>query len=242
MRFVLLVTFLICCLNIQSQTKTTPTASNDRAIVIPKRIERVRGRGEFASTDVALVPVITGLPVSVLKNIRKELKLERVMGEHSHELFKKKDVWNLNYDVTYNEDYILGLTFRWVFWSETAKTLAFDLTNGRLIKLSDLILPERMEKLAELVDNRLQGEIREMISHHKDSRNLEWAIKSQGTLKVTVGDLEDFSICETGLTLFFHAGFHHTASWAEPKGRYFFTYTELKPFLKPQTPVSQFIN
>ena len=243
MRLLLLLTLTLCSSNIQGQTKSRPLTTPDRAIVTPKRSERVIGRGEDAFTNVALTPIVTGLPDAVLKRIRHELTLEKVLGKPQFEMFKKKNhQLTLDYEVTYNRNYILGLTFSWVFWSRIETTRAFDLSTGKRITLADLFREDQMGELANLIDHRLRTEIAEMIRDYKGSRNIEYTIKAENMLKVTTDDLEDFSIDEKGITLFYHAGFHHTASWAEPKGRYFFAYTELKPFLKPHTPVSQFLN
>jgi hypothetical protein len=190
-----------------------------------------------------LTPLVTGLPDAVLKRIRKELTLERVIGKDKLQVFKKNDhQLTFDYEVTCNRNYILGLTFSWVFWSRIETTRTFDFITGKRITLADIFREDQLGELANLVDRRLQSEIAEMIRADKSGGDIEFAIKSQNLQKVTSADLEDFSIDEKGITLFYHAGFHHVASWAEPKGRYFFTYSELKPFLKPNTPVSQFLN
>ncbi len=57
----------------------------------------------------------------------------------------------------------------------------------------------------------------------------------------TVQNLDDFSVGRMGITFLYDAGFPHVFKAFEPQGRYFFNYAQLKPYLKDDGPLGQFI-
>ena len=80
-----------------------------------------------------------------------------------------------------------------------------------------------------------------MIRDYQGPLNLRDIWKQHGPMTITPEDLSVFVIDDKGITFFYHAYFYHVYAWAEPEGRYFFKYSELKNFLKPSTVVSQFV-
>jgi hypothetical protein len=46
----------------------------------------------------------------------------------------------------------------------------------------------------------------------------------------------------TGITFLYDAGFPHAIKAFEPQGKYFFTYAELKLYIKRDGPLGQFID
>ena len=189
-------------------------------------------------------PIVTGLPEPVLKQIRKELELKKVLGWQYH-FYKHRDMDGFDYRVTYNRNRILAMTFSWnAYFADHERPLVFDLRDGSLINTQDLFLEDKIPELAKLVDQKLQAELQQMIRDFEKSGsgNIEFYWKAENaSLKITPDDLAKIAINDKGITFFYDAGFHHTRAWAEPEGRYFCTYSELKSFLKPDTVVSQFV-
>ena len=138
MRFSLLLALTLWSSTLQGQTNRKPVTSPDHAIVNPKRTERIIGSREDGFTNVVVTPIVTGLPEAVLKRIRHELTLEKIIGKHQLQAFKKNHQLTFDYEVTCNRNYILGLTFSWVFWSDIETTRTFDLSTGKRITLADL--------------------------------------------------------------------------------------------------------
>jgi hypothetical protein len=215
---------------------------DDHAIVTPRRIERTRGKGEDRYTEVMITPVVTGLRPPVLKSIRKQLELKKVLGGH-HVFYKNKMMFGFDYRVTHNRNHILAITFSWnAYFAGHEKALAFDLRDGSLIKPQDLFLDDKIPDLVKLIDQKLQAELQQMIRDYEGSRDIQYVWKAENApLKITPDDLAEFAINDKGITFFYDPHFGHRAAWAEPEGRYFFTYGELKSFLKPDTVVSQFV-
>lgn len=49
----------------------------------------------------------------------------------------------------------------------------------------------------------------------------------------TADDLDNFSVGEKGVTFIYDYGFPHVIQACQPSGNYFFTWNELKPYIKP---------
>ena len=215
---------------------------DDSAIVTPKRIEWTTGKGEDRNTEVMIRPVVTGLRPPVLTRISKELEVKRILGP-SYVFYKHRQMFGLDYRVTHNRNHILAITFSWnAYFAGHEKGVVFDLRDGSLIKAQDLLLEDKVPQLIKLIDKKLQAELEQMIRDSDEKENLKYTWKAENTpLIFTAEDLDEFQINEKGITFVYHAGFGHRAKWAEPEGRYFFTYSELKSFLKPDSVVSQFV-
>jgi hypothetical protein len=238
MWFLLFLVLAVPSSNGQDQTRIV--TYDDHAIVTPRRTERTYGKGEDRSTEVSIEPVVTGLRPPVLKRVQNALKMKSVLGSDIYKWFyKKQGMFGYEYRVTYNRNYILSIAFTYnAYFANHSRRLVFDLRDGHLIKLEELLVEERMQDLAKLVDQKLRAEIEEIV---RDSDLKRAKLEAQGPLKVSAADLYEFGINEKGITLFYNAGFHHTAKDVEPEGRYFFKYSELKDYLKPGSIVSQFI-
>ena len=216
--------------------------SHDHAIVTPQRIERTHGKGEDRWEDVAIVPVVTGLPTEVLKRVRKEVELKNVLGGFFYKVYKARQLINFDYRVNHNRHQILSMTFTWnAMFDQFQRLVVFDLRNGKIVEAEDLFRDDQVAGLVKLIDQKLRNEVEQMIRDYKGKGNIRGMLEVQGKMTVTPSDLARFEINDKGITFFYDPGFHHAAAWLEPPGRYFFTYSELKPFLKPDTVVSQFV-
>jgi hypothetical protein len=214
---------------------------NDQAIVTPRRTERTSGKGEDRSSVVMIRPVVTGLPPPALKKIRKELELKNIL-RGQYRLYKARWMGDFDYRVTYNRNYILSLEFNWnAYFADHERFITFDLRDGSLIKGEDLFREDRTTELAKLVDQKLQARLEQMIQDYEGPLDLREVWKRNGPVTFTTDDIGEFSINDKGITFLYDPHFSHVDAWAEPEHRYFFKYSELKSFLKPDSVVSQFV-
>ena len=113
-----------------------------------------------------------------------------------------------------------------------------------MLKASDVFLPGKLQQLATLVNEKLQHELKESTPEilkggdisANDLRDLHEALKFE------VANLNDFEVSNDGLVFLYDAGFPHVIKALEPDGRYYFSYQELKPFLKTDGPLWQFVH
>ncbi|HEV7843870.1 MAG TPA: hypothetical protein VGO69_09235, partial [Pyrinomonadaceae bacterium] len=119
------------------------------------------------------------------------------------------------------------------------KHFAINLRNGELIKAADAFNSSSLDELAALVDKKLQAENQATI---RDSGNdSETARDLLKDLKFKASDLDDFSISDKGVTFLYDAEFPHVVQALQPVGQYFFSFSELKPFIKREGPLAMFI-
>lgn len=234
---------ILIALAIPVQNQSQPKSLfDDHAIVTPRRTEKTHGRGEDRCTDVMIRPIVTGLRPPIVKRIRKELELKKVLGLH-YAFYKHHWMYGFDYRVTYNRNHILAFTFSWnAYFADHEKGMVFDLRDGNLIKPQDLFREDLVPELVKLIDQKLQAELCQVIRDYKGPLDLRSLLKDQAyPLTGTLEELAEFAINDKGITFFYDAGYDHRMAQFEPEGRYFFKYSELKSFLKPNTVVSQFV-
>jgi hypothetical protein len=221
------------------------------SVVLRKRtMVLVRG-GKFArdfpdrKRAIITYPVVVGPRNSpVLRKIRAAFDFKNIFGSSLAEY--RSDTWlsEFGYEVNYNRDYILDITFRQegvgAYPDGGYKHFAINLRNGELIRAADAFDSAALEKLAAMVDEKLQAENRETVRDvgDEDRASAEELLKD---LKFTTTNLDDFSVSDKGVTFLFDAGFPHAVQAFAPAGRYFFSYAELKPHIKRDGPLAIFV-
>ena len=65
--------------------------------------------------------------------------------------------------------------------------------------------------------------------------------QSLDELSFKLADLDEFVVGEGGVTFLYDAGFPHVIQAAQPEGRYFFSYAQLKSYIKRDGPLAVFI-
>ena len=196
-------------------------------------------------------PVISGLsdPVT-LRRVRSLFDFKNIFDYSLKEY--REDTWldEFDYEVNYNQNSLLDITFRQsgsaAYPDDQQKHFLVDLTNGRVVKASDAFEPHKLPSLAVLVDGRLQDELRQdakdlASSKDSDPQELESIKQAYENLKFEVTNLDDFSVGPAGVTFLYDAGFPHVIRALEPAGRYFFNWAEIKPYIKPNGPLAQFV-
>lgn len=250
-RLFLLPLLLISLQPVLAQSKTQPQS----AIVTRKRLTIVRtGRiaRDFPERRKATItyPVISGIPdPAVLRRIKAILDFKNIFDYSLQEY--RADAWLTEFDyvVNHNANHILDLTFTQsglaAYPDSQSKHFAIDLKTGRVLKAADVFVSTKLDELAKLVDLRLQNEIRELTATVKSDKSIDDptnVIDALEQLKIEVANLDDFSVGREGLTFLYDAGFPHVIEALQPVGKYKFSYSELKPFIKPRGPLWQFVN
>lgn len=201
---------------------------------------------DFPERKRAIVsyPVIKG-PVNsaVLRRVRSMLGIKNIFGSSLAEY--RSDAWlsEFDYKVNYNRDYILDITFTQdgvgAYPSGSSKHFAINLKDGSLIRAKDVFNPSALDTLTRLVDKKLQAEIQQTIKDNPNDR--ESAVSLLKDLKFGRSNLDDFSISDKGLTFLYDAEFPHVVQALQPVGEYFFSYAELKPYIKREGLLGMFI-
>ena len=230
-------------------------ARNDRVTIKPGTIVIVRSGKlvkDFPEKKRAIIkyPMVTGLSdPSVLRRVRAILQIKNVFDTSVAEY--RQDTWlaEFGYEVNYNKNYILDITFTQdgsaAYPDLQHKHFAINLKTGDLIKASDAFIAGQLPALADLVKTKFQAELKHILidlaESKSDPEDIRIAKEAQEALEFKLSDVDDFSIGDKGVTFFYDAGYPHAIQAFEPEGRYFFSYAELKPFIKQDGPLGQFV-
>jgi hypothetical protein len=253
------LTLLALALAVADSQAKAPTRSaiqlNDRVRITPRRVVLVR-TGQLAkerptrTRAVVVYPVVGGLAdATVLNKVRRIIAVKNVFGST---LKQYRDDWWLDefgYTVNHNGNYILDITFtqsgRAAYPDVQTRHFAIDLKNGNVLKAADVFDSSGLEKLVEILNGKLQKEVASLSMKAKtelikeDATNTVDALELQ---KFESKDLDNFSVGKTGITFLYDAGFPQVIAAYEPSGKYFMSYAELKPFIKRNGMLWQFLS
>jgi len=232
----------------------TQVHSQSKATIIRKRIVIVRS-GKFAKDfpdrkrATISYPFVTGLNDRVvLRKVRSLLSVDNVFETSLKEYRENNWLDEFDYVVNFNANNILDVTFTQsgmaAYPDSQSRTISIDLRTGSVIKARDVFVVAKLTELARLVDAKLQADIAEVILAAKADRQLTETssiVEALEEVKFEVKDLDDFSINKDGVTFLYEVGFPHAHRAFEPGGHYLFSYSELKPFIKPTGPLGQFV-
>ncbi|HEX8289484.1 MAG TPA: hypothetical protein VF556_15990 [Pyrinomonadaceae bacterium] len=201
---------------------------------------------EFKKTFTIVSPKISGLAPALNKKIENAVSPERVFDinikEEINEIY-----WldNAEYEVGYNKNGILSIAVTidgsGAYPSMYTKHVVVDTKTGNRVKAADVFV--KIPELVRFADKALQTRIQRSIAElKKDSTEDEASMKEMlAGKKFGAENLEFFSVNDKGVTFYFDYGFPHVAMALEPENNFFFAYSQLKPFIKPNGLLNQFV-
>lgn len=252
---VLLLLAPVCYAQAKQQPATTD-ASNDRAIVTQRRVVITR-RGslirDFPGKKTATVtyPIISGLKdPKVMGRVQAILQIKNAFDSSLAEY--REDTWleEFGYKVNYNRNNILDITFTQsgsgAYPDTHTKHFAINLKNGSVIKASHVFVADKQGPLSLIVNRRLQSELKKILTDlaesNSDAEDVRISKEAGEVLEFKVENLDYFSVGARGITFLYDAGYPHVIQAFEPTGTYFFSYSELKPYIKRDGILGQFLN
>ncbi|HLM60166.1 MAG TPA: hypothetical protein VK308_05145 [Pyrinomonadaceae bacterium] len=207
-------------------------------------------------TFVVTYPVVTGaIPAATKKKLANTINYWRVFETSLRENLTEYD-WlsELSYEVNYNKNGILDIALMQegsgAYPSGRTVHLVVDLKTGEQIKFKDAFKTDSLGKLAAMVNAKLEVEKKEIIKlidkgefgESSEPNEMDPLKEQVGGLSFTAKTFDEFSISDKGVTFIYDAGFPHVIKAAQPDGRYFFTWAELKPFIKPAGLLGRFVS
>jgi hypothetical protein len=251
MRRLILFVLLVASLGYAATPAVAVVPDGMPSVVIQKRrivlVRTGKIARDFPERKRATVsyPVIKGpMNSAVLRKVRSMLEIKSIFGSSLAEY--RSDTWlsEFDYKVNYNRDFILDITFTQdgvgAYPDGSSKHFAINLKNGSLIRAKDVFSPSALDTLTRLVNTKQQAEIQQIIKDNTDDREATEELLKK--LKFERSNLDDFSISDKGLTFLYDAEFPHVVQALEPVGEYFFSYAELKPYIKRDGLLGTFIH
>ncbi|MEP6820117.1 MAG: hypothetical protein ABJA18_11330 [bacterium] len=219
-----------------------------RTVVIIRHDARLRDSGKKRAT--VTYPIISGLKDQrVLRRVQSILQIKNAFDSSLAEYRRGWWLDEFSYKVNHNKNNLLDITFSQsgsgAYPDDQSRHFLINLRNGRVIKASDTFVSDKLASLSAVVNQRLQTELKEILKSLGDSKSdpegVRIASEAQEALEFKIENLDDFSVGAKGITFLYDAGYPHVIQAFEPEGRYFFSYSELKPFIKRDGPLGQFV-
>jgi hypothetical protein len=230
--------------------------AQDRITIRPHRIVLKRSADlvtQSSGSQQAIVryPIISGLAdKGVLRKVQILLRLKNLFGSTLQDYRQHTWLEELDYEVHYNKNYLFDITFRQsgsaAYPDTQFKHLLISLRTGNRLLAGDVFEASCLPELARMVDRKLQMEVVELMKAVDDEKDIaadqkQWEKDSLKKLKLTLADLDDFSVSDKGVTFLYDAAFPHVIRALQPDGRYFFTYPELKFCIRMGGPLGGFV-
>ncbi len=229
--------------------------AQDRVTVQPRKVVLIRtGKivRDFPEKRKATVryPIVLGLSdPTVLRRIQNAISVKSIFNSTLKEY--REDTWleEFDYQVNYNKNYLLDITFTQsgsgAYPSTQIKHLLINLKDGKIVTAGDAFDRNSLTALAKLVDLKLKDEVKETLKENEEdtssgAEGKSWVRDELKKLEFGVKDLDEFSVNDKGVTFIFDAGFPHAIQALQPVGEYFFTYAELRAYVKGNGPLGIF--
>lgn len=148
-----------------------------------------------------------------------------------------------DYTVNYNKHNVLDVTLfiegSGAYPSGSSKYLIVNTKTGNRVKPSDVFT--NLSGLAVLGKKALQAEMKiETERLKKDEPDFD-PVGYFNDAKFTPDNLWAFTVSDKGLTFHYDYGFPHVSQALQPDGNYFFSWNQLKPFIKKTGLFGRFI-
>jgi hypothetical protein len=234
----------------------TAALAQSSVVVKPKKVVYTRKGKDIPQekrTFVVTYPTISGaMTAAAKKKLENTISYWRVFETTLAENLGD-NAWlsEMSYKVNYNGGGILDIALTQegsgAYPDGQTVDLAVDLKTGAQIKYADVFQTAQSAKLAALADKKLAAEKAEIIKEINKGTFSETDEEKQSSreqvenLKFSAEDLEKFSVGEKGVTFIYDAGFPHVIQALAPEGRYFFTWAQLKPFVRRDGLLAQFV-
>lgn len=178
-------------------------------------------------------------------------KIEAVLNYEKNFDFKiqdeiKETYWleSADYTVNYNKHNILDVTLfiegSGAYPSGSSKYLIVNTKTGNRVKPSDVFT--NLSGLAAMGKKAQQAEMKAETERIKKEEKVdEVASDYFNNADFKTENLWAFTVSEKGLTFHYDYGFPHVAQALQPDGDYFFSWAELKPYIKKDGLFGRFV-
>ncbi|HKO62651.1 MAG TPA: hypothetical protein VJV03_15910 [Pyrinomonadaceae bacterium] len=255
----LLVTLILAVASayaVMAQRGSANAPTPGSVIVRPRKIVITRSpavtkHAPERKSAVIVLPMVSGLSdPEVLARVRAALDIKNAFQLTLQEY--REDTWlsDFGYEVNYNADYLLDITFTQngigAYPDTHQRHLLLNLRNGTRVRAAEAFEPTKLDALIELVNSELKRELQKLKSEHmaglQDEDERQTLTDAYGHLEFDRLTIDEFEVGKTGVTFLFDAGFPHVMKALEPQGRYFFSYKTLNDYIRRDGPLAKFRN
>lgn len=223
-----------------------PTAFSQSVIVTPKKIiyKRPKPLMDFKKSFSVVRPKVRGANPAIAKKIETTISYEKVFDFNvKEEIEEIQWLEEASYTVDYNKNGILGVTLSVMgsgaYPSEGRQPVIVNLKTGEKVLAKSIFI--KLSELAAKCKQKQDAEIKKSIVDIKKENPEEGNPASLfETADFVVKNLDRFSVGDKGVTFWYEYGFPHVILALQPEGRYFFSWAELKPFIRRDSLLARF--
>ena len=216
--------------------------------ITPKKMTYTRPKpiSDYKKTFTVTYPKIKAATPALSKKIENTISYQKVSNLNIEE--EKTEVqWleDASYEVGYNKNGVLTITLSvegsGAYPSMYSKTVVVDLKTGNRITPQSAFT--NLTGLAAKAKSAQKVEIEKSIEEIKaDPENKDFESFDQfEEADFKVEHLDEFSVDDKGVTFIYDYGFPHVIQALQPEGKYFFSWTEIKPFIKRDGLLAKFV-
>lgn len=223
--------------------------SAQTAVITPKKTtyhRKVDKNFEHKKTFTVTRPIVSGLSAALNRKIEKMVSFENNfdfnLQQEIKEIFWLEEA---DYKINYNRNNILDINLIIIgsgaYPSEAQKTVVVDLRSGERVTANEVFT--KLGELTARIKKMQQAEMRKAAADYKKDSNsadfdAQYYFKDAA---YTIKNLNDFTVSQRGVTFQYDYGFPHVVLALEPEGRFFLSWTQLKPFIKPSGLLAKFV-
>ena len=235
--------FLFCLLFI---IVFSTIAFSQSVVITSKKVtyKRPKPISEYKKSFIVTYPKVKAATPVLSKKIEMAISYEKNNNlDIKDEINDTQWLEEASYTVNYNKKNILDITLSvegsGAYPSTYNKTVVVDLKTGNRVKPIDVFT--NLSGLAANCKKAQQAEIKKAIvdikKENPDEENPADLFKESN---FTVKNLDEFSVSDKGVTFIYNYDFPHVIQALQPDGQYFFTWAQLKPFIKGGSLFEQF--
>lgn len=216
--------------------------------ITPKKVtyKRPKPESEYKKSFVVTYPKVTASTPALSRKIETTISYQKNNNLNlKEELGDYQWLEEASYEVNYNKRNILDITLSSegsaAYPSNFSKTIVVNERTGNRVLPIDVFT--NLPSLAAKVRKAQLAEIKKAKEDYKkdpESKDFDGA-EYFNTAKFGVKQLENFSVSDKGVTFTYDYEFPHVVLALQPDGTYFYSWTEMKPFIKRGGLLAQFI-
>ncbi len=206
--------------------------------VTPRKVtyKRPKPQEDFKKTFTITYPKVRAATPALSAKIERSLSYESVLGLRlNDELTKYQWLEEADFEVKYNKNGILCLDESMdgsaAYPDGTSKIVCVDTRTGVRARPADLFT--NLVGLTAMVRRAQETEKRTAIPQiKKETPEVDQPELLFGDKHFTSKDLDGFEVSDKGVTFHYDYDFPHVAEGIQPEGNFFYTWAQLRPYIK----------
>lgn len=223
------------------------SAFSQSVIITPKKVtyKRPKPIQDSKKSFVVIRPQVKAATPAISR------KIEAAISYEKNNDFNLKDELNdfqwleeARYEVKYNKNGLLDIFLlsegSAAYPSAIIREVVIDTKTGNRLTAADVFA--NLKNLAAKVRNAQKTEIKKALAQlKKDEPEYENPEELFADANFTIKNLDDFSVSDKGVTFLYDYAFVHAIQALQPDGNFFYSWAELKPFVKSNGAFGKFI-